>query len=99
MSNQRVAILDASHPLFEVHGLTGDSGDESVKFCLQPIPQFQEIVQSAVKKAAESMPAGHSLGRVAIIGIGLVCSTRAVPILARTIHNRVLTRLKSLPSI
>lgn len=96
MSNQRVAILDASHPLFEVHGITAGTGDESLKFCLQPIPQFQEILQSVVKKAAES---GHSLGRVAIIGIGLVCSTRAVQILARTIHNRVLTQLKSPPSI
>lgn len=99
MSNQRVAILDASHPLFEVEGPVTGSGDESLKFCLQPIPQFQEIVQSAVKKSAELMPAGHSLGRVAIIGIGLVCSTRAVPILARNIHTRVLTRLKSLPTI
>jgi hypothetical protein len=98
MSNQRVAILDASHPLFEAQGRARDSGDESLKLCLQPIPQLQEIIRDTVKKTTESLSAGQSLGRVAMIGVGLVCTTRAVQILARGIHNRVLARLKSIPS-
>ncbi|KAF8621558.1 hypothetical protein AX15_007725 [Amanita polypyramis BW_CC] len=98
MSNQQVTILDASHSLFGANRQATKSEDESYKFCLQPIPQFQEIVQSTVKKASESLPSGHSLGQVAIIGVGVVCGTRAVSVLGRGIHNRVLARLRSLPS-
>ncbi|KAK2467838.1 hypothetical protein APHAL10511_000133 [Amanita phalloides] len=94
LSNQRVAILDASHLLFEGR----EAGGEALKLCLQPIPQFQEIVQNAVKKATESLHNVHSFGRVAMINVGVVCNTRAVPILTRGIHTRVLARLRNFPT-
>ncbi|KAM6502426.1 Mediator complex subunit MED14 domain containing protein [Amanita muscaria] len=98
MSQQRVAILDASHSLFDTIR-SKNLADGNHKVGLQPIPQFQEILQSTVKKASESLANGQSLERVAILGVGIVCGTRSILALGRGIHNRVLARLKDLPPI
>ncbi|KAF8629115.1 hypothetical protein AX17_005701 [Amanita inopinata Kibby_2008] len=96
MSNQRLAILDGSHSLFDTHESKDTifkSDDECRKLCLQPIPHFQEIVLDTVKEA--TLLDRHSLGQVAIIGPGVVCKTRTISVLGGAIHSRVLAQLKN----
>jgi mediator of RNA polymerase II transcription subunit 14 len=95
MSHHRIAILDASHSLFDTKRLT-NSADDNRKCGLQSIPHFQDILQNTVK-SAESLP---NLGRIAVLGVGIVCDTRTVPVsfLGKGVHNRVLARLKNNPT-
>jgi mediator of RNA polymerase II transcription subunit 14 len=91
MSDQRVAILDASHSLFDVR--TRKGLDEVDQLVLQPIPQFRDIVSDA---ARTGLGAGNSkLGKVAVIDVGVICDTTGVSMLTRLIHAQVLQKLES----
>ena len=91
MSDQRVAILDASHSLFDVQTRKGH--DEVDQLVLQPIPQFRDIVSDA---ARTGLAAGNfKLGKVAVIDVGVICDTSGVGMLTRLIHAQVLQKLES----
>ena len=91
MSDQRVAILDASHSLFDVQ--TRNGLVESDQLVLQPIPQFRDIVSDA---ARIGLDAGNlKMGKVAVIDVGVICDTTGVSLLTRLIHPQVLQKLES----
>jgi len=91
MSDQRVAILDASHSLFDVQ--TRKGLDEVDQLVLQPIPQFRDIVSDTVRTV---LGAGNfKLGKVAVIDVGVICDTTGVAMLTRLIHVQVLQKLES----
>ncbi|KAF9559893.1 MED14-domain-containing protein [Agrocybe pediades] len=95
LTDQRVAIVDASHSLFDVQTsgkptLT-DSMDEDA-LGLQPIPHFGEIVATVVQEGHSS--GMLSAGKVAAIGVGVVCNGEGVAVLTRAIHARVVEKLQ-----
>ena len=93
MSDQRVAILDASHSLFDVQipDKMTKKEPEIDELVLQPIPQFRDIVSDAARTCLE---AGElKMGRVAVIDVGAVCDATGVGILTRSIHSQVLQKL------
>ena len=90
MSNQRVAILDASHSLFDVQM----PGKHLAKdhLVLQPIPQIRDIVTDVVR---EGLAGGDlTTGKVAAIDIGVICDDGGVDTLAKAIHFQVLKHLE-----
>lgn len=92
MSGQRVAILDASHSLFETRR-QGGTAPETVEneVMLRPIPHFKEIVLDAVKQV---MLAEHVQSHnIAAIDVGVVCDTSLVGALGRIIHTKVMEQL------
>jgi mediator of RNA polymerase II transcription subunit 14 len=90
MSDQRVAILDASHSLFDVQTRKGLEVDQLV---LQPIPQFCDIVSDA---ARTGLDAGIlKMGKVAVIDVGVICDTAGVSMLTRLIHAQVMQKLET----
>jgi mediator of RNA polymerase II transcription subunit 14 len=91
MSDQRVAILDASHSLFDVQ--TRKGLEEVDQLVLQPIPQFRDIVSDA---ARTGLDAGIlKMGKVAVIDVGVICDTAGVSMLTRLIHAQVLQKLET----
>lgn len=92
MSGQRVAILDASHSLFETKR-QGGTAPETVEneVMLRPIPHFKEIVLDAVKQVmlAENVQSHN----IAAIDVGVVCDTDLVGALGRIIHTKVVEQL------
>ena len=92
MSNQRVAILDASHSLFDVQipDKTARKEPEVDQLVLQPIPQFRDIVSDAARTRLD-----RKMGKVAVIDVGVVCDATGVSMLTRVIHAQVLQRLES----
>lgn len=91
MSDQRVAILDASHSLFDVQ--TKKGLDEVDQLVLQPIPQFRDIVSDAARTGLGA--SNFKLGKVAVIDVGVICDTTGVSMLTRLIHAQVLQKLES----
>jgi len=91
MSDQRVAILDASHSLFDVQ--TRKGLDEVDQLVLQPIPQFRDIVSDTVRTVLDA--GNFKLGKVAVIDVGVICDTIGVAMLTRLIHVQVLKKLES----
>ena len=96
MKCQRVAILDASHSLFDVQIPNKMGGKEELEIdelVLQPIPQFRDIVSDA---ARTHLDAGElKMGKVAVIDVGAVCDATEVGILVRSIHAKVLQKLET----
>lgn len=95
MSGQRIAILDASHSLFDVQipDKIARKEPEIDELVLQPIPQFRDIVSNAVRA---HLDAGElKMGKVAVVDVGAVCDAAGVGILTRPIHTQVLQRLES----
>lgn len=91
MSDQRIAILDASHSLFDVQI---SKGLEDVDLLvLQPIPQFRDIVSEAVRTGLDA--GNFKMGTVADIDVGVVCDATGVSLLTRLIHAQVLQKLES----
>ena len=90
MSDQRVAILDASHSLFDVQIKKELEVDQLV---LQPIPQFRHIISDAVRTGLDT--GNLKMGTVADIDVGVVCDATGVSMLTRLIHAQVLQKLES----
>lgn len=97
MNEQRVAILDASHSLFDVHkagtGTPAAAPDPLLEaLVLQPIPRMREIAGSAVQSglAAGALVAG----KVAAIDIGVICNASGVGPLTRSIHRQIVEHLQ-----
>lgn len=96
MTNQRVAILDGSHSLFDITpsgssatGLSRGSVDDSLG--LQPIPRFQEIVTGVVQDVIAS--GDVVLGKIAVVDVGVVCDAASVRHIGKAIHAKVLMHL------
>ena len=95
MSNQRVAILDASHSLFDVQipDKSARKEPEIDELVLQPIPQFRDIVSDAVRSHLDAKEI--QMGKVAVVDVGAVCDATGVGVLSRSIHAKVLQTLES----
>ncbi|KIM78797.1 hypothetical protein PILCRDRAFT_75151, partial [Piloderma croceum F 1598] len=96
MTEQRVAILDASYSLFPPGNhppstLGQDEGSSSMILGLHPIPGFAEIILDSIRDVTST---GGSLGKLAPVDVGVVCDALAVRALGRAIHDRVRARLK-----
>lgn len=93
MTNQRVAIMDASHSLFDVTSsgspATGLSIGDSLG--LQPIPRIQEIVTGVVRDVIAS--GDVVLGKIAAVDVGVVCDATSVRHIGKAIHAKVLMYL------
>ncbi|KAG6857789.1 hypothetical protein H0H87_004205 [Tephrocybe sp. NHM501043] len=88
MTEQRVAILDASFSLFDPAGSKGavEAGAREL-LGLKPIPQFKEIVTDAVQ---DMISLGKlQPGKIAVIDVGVICDTGTVGELGKTIHSKV----------
>ncbi|KAH9924917.1 MED14-domain-containing protein [Fomitopsis serialis] len=108
MTGGRVVILDASHSLFSAEdspprnrlpasgrnpsnaSAPPPSDPSDSHLLLQAIPDFRRIAMEVVKDAASR----GCTARVAPIDIGIICDSAAVKFVARTLHDRVLQRLK-----
>ena len=66
------------------------AGSADNHLLLQAIPDFQRIVGEVVKDAVARGCTAH----IVSIDIGIVCDAGAVSFVARTLHERVLQRLK-----
>lgn len=90
MSDQRVAILDGSHSVFDssISDSPSASAHETVDdgLGLKPIPRFEEIVKDAARTATSG---DVQPGKVAVIDVGIICDTSVVRDFAKTIHARV----------
>jgi mediator of RNA polymerase II transcription subunit 14 len=96
MSEQRIAILDASHSLFGSNSTNADSlaADAATSsLILRPIPQFREIVAQAVRDARSSGKFASS--RIAAIEVGVICDAGGVRALSKVIHSQILEHLKA----
>ena len=95
MSEQRIAILDASHSLFGSNSSITDSpitDPATSSLILRPIPQFREIVAKAVRDARSSGKFASS--KIAAIEVGVICDADGVRALSKVIHSQILERLK-----
>lgn len=87
MTSQRIAILDASHSLFDV----GKKDPLIDGLVLQPIPRLREIVSEAVR---EGLASGKlAVGKIAAVDVGVVCNGGSVGVLTSAIHAQVLKEL------
>lgn len=96
MSEQRIAILDASHSLLEYNasGIGSSTKDSATNnLLLQPIPQFREIVAMAVRDARSSGKFVSS--KMAAIEVGVICDASGVRALSKVIHAQTLKRLRT----
>lgn len=91
MTNKRIAILDASHSLFQSSSHPLPESDTK-PFDLLPIPDFRALVVDAVRAALP--PGSVNKGRVAVIDVGVVCEGCTVGGVLRALHVRVLRKLK-----
>jgi len=95
MSEQRIAILDASHSLFnpKSHDKNAMKVDPKIDgLVLQPIPGFREIVSKSVHNGLDS--GNLTLGKIAAIEVGLICDAGGVSSLTKAIHAQVMESLK-----
>ncbi|KAF5370780.1 hypothetical protein D9758_002136 [Tetrapyrgos nigripes] len=108
MTEQRVAIYDASHSLYDLSSppvtasLTKKEEDMAVDtptpsadiagVFLQPIPDFQSIVSECVRQVVGSGAVPR--GNIAPVDIGVVCDTNSVRPLVRGIHTKVSEKLR-----
>jgi mediator of RNA polymerase II transcription subunit 14 len=94
MSEQRIAILDASHSLFGSNSSGSPTTDSATSsLTLRPIPQFREIVAKAVKDARSSGKFASS--KMAAIEVGAICDADGVRALSKVIHSQILEHLKT----
>ncbi|KIJ05674.1 hypothetical protein PAXINDRAFT_21088 [Paxillus involutus ATCC 200175] len=97
LTGKRIAILDASHSLFQGAAAAPLSQDDSDGFGFQPIPDFKAMVLDAVRSTRPlSSGAGMSTsrGKIAPIDVGVVCEGSAVGPVMKALHERVLKKLK-----
>ncbi|KAF9242015.1 mediator complex subunit MED14-domain-containing protein [Melanogaster broomeanus] len=103
MTGKRIAILDASHSLFQgANTLAVQSSSSSPPqngsdvLVLQPIPDFRALVLDAVRSTSPRPSGGVSTsrGRITPIDVGVVCEGGAVGPVIRALHERVLKKLK-----
>uniref|UniRef100_A0A8H8CQ10 Mediator of RNA polymerase II transcription subunit 14 n=1 Tax=Psilocybe cubensis TaxID=181762 RepID=A0A8H8CQ10_PSICU len=89
MTSQRVAILDASHSLFDA----GKQNSLVDGLGLQPIPRLREIISEAVRKGLTSgtLP----VGKIAAVDVGVVCNGGSIGFLTSAIHDQILKELDS----
>lgn len=90
MTEERIAILDASHSLFGSNYSTDTSTTDSL--VLQPIPHFREIVAEAVKEARSS--GKFATSKIVAIEVGVICDAGGVHAMSKVIHSQILERLK-----
>lgn len=91
MTNKRIAILDASHSLFQgPSDVRPQAEAEALGF--QHIPDFRSLVVEAMRAAQP--PGAASRGLVAAVDVGAVCEGNAVGPVLRALHGRVLKKLK-----
>ncbi|KAG1871755.1 mediator complex subunit MED14-domain-containing protein [Suillus subalutaceus] len=88
MTEQRIAILDASYSLFGSSSSISSPSPEL--FTLLPIPDFKTLVIDAIK----SVRIKDEHARVAYIDAGVVCDSSFVSGVARALHERVLKKLR-----
>ncbi|KAG6333415.1 hypothetical protein ID866_5677 [Astraeus odoratus] len=91
MTNKRIAILDASHSLFQGSSSAPDQ-DDAGSLGFQPIPDFHTLVMEAVRAARP--PGAANRGLVAAVDVGVVCEGCAVGGVLRALHERVLKKLR-----
>jgi hypothetical protein len=91
MTNERVAVLDASQSIFDVPARDA-AGPNQIDGALQPIPDFSAAVAEVVR---ESMKSGAIKPRqTALVDVGFVCDAAVVQPLALAIHKKVLILIK-----
>jgi len=100
MSEERIAILDASHSLFgSSSSSTTDTSttDSAAKnsLVLQPIPHFREVVAKAVKDARSSSSSKFGSSKIAVIEVGVICDAGGVRAISKALHSQILERLKT----
>lgn len=96
MNDQKIAILDSSHSLFDAKtpGVSAVETDPVIDdLVLQPIPRMREIVTDSVRSGLQS--GQLTVGKVAAIDIGVVCNASGVGPLTQAIHRQILEQLKS----
>ncbi|KDR75325.1 hypothetical protein GALMADRAFT_249364 [Galerina marginata CBS 339.88] len=94
MSEQRVAILDASHSLFDIQipGKPPPNDPVIDGLVLQRIPRFRELMVNTVQ---EGLTSGKlTMGKIAAIDVGVVCDGAGVGFLTKAIHAQVLEQIK-----
>lgn len=91
MTNKRIAILDASHSLFQdPSGVPAQADTQPLGF--QPIPDFRSLVAEAVHAAR---PLGAATGGLIVaVDVGAVCEGNMVGPVLRALHGRVLKKLR-----
>ncbi|ESK91030.1 hypothetical protein Moror_16335 [Moniliophthora roreri MCA 2997] len=101
LSNQRVAILDASHSLFNGSSSSIRGSTDSVmsnpndlpNLGLQPIPDFSAVINESVLEAIAAEEAFS--GKLAAIEWGVVTDKAAVKSIMKRIHRKVWSKLYS----
>ncbi|GLB37299.1 putative MED14-domain-containing protein [Lyophyllum shimeji] len=91
MSDRRIAIVDASYPLFDPAASVtppAPSPDTGYMLGLQLIPRFKDIVTEVVRDLVAT--GKIQPGKIAVVDIGVICDTATVSDLARTITAKVL---------
>ena len=91
MTSQRVAILDASHSVFEQDsslpkGKAKAQSNHDNGFLLQPIPGLQDILSEVLKDDFR--------GDVWAVEVGAMCRIDAVRRVGKALHQRILTSFK-----
>ncbi|KIK79206.1 hypothetical protein PAXRUDRAFT_161917 [Paxillus rubicundulus Ve08.2h10] len=97
LTGKRIAILDASHSLFQGAAAAPSSQDDADGFGFQPIPDFRAMILDAVRSTrplSSETEVSTSGGKVAPIDVGVVCEGSAVGPVIKTLHERVLKKLK-----
>ncbi|EEB99245.1 hypothetical protein MPER_01113 [Moniliophthora perniciosa FA553] len=100
LSNQRVAILDASHSLFDgsARGSTDSAmptSNDPPNIGLQPIPDLSVVINESVLEAVAAKEAFS--GKLAVIEWGVVTDKTAVKSIMKRIHHKVWPKLYSSP--
>jgi mediator of RNA polymerase II transcription subunit 14 len=83
MQGPRIVILDASYVLQLPPSQTTAHGPVDSALLLKPIPHMKEIVARAARQARRR-------GRVAVVGVGVVCEVRDAAALGRAVWAGVL---------
>ncbi|TCD64872.1 mediator complex subunit [Steccherinum ochraceum] len=100
LSGARVAVLDASHSLFQAENTVprGSSRYSDTRFStairenmavIQPIPNFNTIVQDIVKEVGS-----RSTGKVFSVDIGILCDASAVRAVGGALYDRIAKELR-----
>ncbi|KAF8893946.1 mediator complex subunit MED14-domain-containing protein [Infundibulicybe gibba] len=89
MGDKRIIILDGSYSLFDFKASNMDSPDE---LGLLPIPHFQDIITSTIQEL--DPPTRTSLGKIALVDVGLICESQAVGMLGRALYTKMLAIIK-----
>lgn len=92
MRNERVAILDGAHSLFQAKEQLSNAKTAHAHDAvgLRAIPGFRQLVLDAIKDVG----AGVS-GKMASIDVGVVCDAPVANAIGKALFSRVLTALKA----